>query len=119
MPQDAAPPINPQLKEHFLIMGRNRWNYIVIFMGIVALCACRPQDAALENSGERLELLSQAEDVLLSDGVVLPISHPVTLNIIDQQAVGGWYPNALDIHPLKYLAPKQAPLFIPNLVMAE
>lgn len=77
------------------------------------------QDAALENSGERLELLSQAEDVLLSDGVVLPISHPVTLNIIDQQAVGGWYPNALDIHPLKYLTPKQAPLFIPNLVMAE
>ena len=61
MPQDAAPPINPQLKEHFLIMGRNRWNYIVIFMGIVALCACRPQDAALERAlrlakGNRPEL---------------------------------------------------------------
>lgn len=77
-------------------------------------------DRASKKTGEeRLKLLSLAEDVLLSDGVVIPISHPVTLNVLDLKAVEGWYVNALDIHPLKYLNRKKVELHVPNLVHAK
>ncbi len=52
---------------------------------------------------EHYKLLSKAEQVLLDDGVVMPISHSVSLHAINLQNVGGWYVNALDIHPYKYL----------------
>ena len=68
---------------------------------------------------KRQELLSAAEDLLLSDGLILPISHPVTLNVIDLNAVKGWQLNALDIHPLKYLKVQPVVPAIPNLVLAK
>ena len=77
------------------------------------------QEAAFATGDKRLELLSAAEDVLLSDGLIIPISHPVTLNIIDRQRVKGWYLNALDIHPLKHLYLETVPVSIPNLVLAK
>ncbi|MFW5717613.1 MAG: peptide ABC transporter substrate-binding protein [Spirochaetota bacterium] len=54
---------------------------------------------------ERYETLSGAEEFLLSDGVVLPISHSPSINLIRLELVDGWYPNPLDIHPFKYLGP--------------
>ena len=75
------------------------------------------EKASQKTGAERMEILSGAEDVLLSDGVVLPISHPVTLNVLDKKAVIGWYVNALDIHPLKYLSKKKVDVYVPNLVM--
>lgn len=75
------------------------------------------EKASQKIGSERMEILSNAEDVLLTDGVVLPISHPVTLNVLDKNAVGGWYVNALDIHPLKYLSKKKVGVYVPNLVM--
>jgi oligopeptide transport system substrate-binding protein len=54
---------------------------------------------------ERYEALSRAEEILLSDGVVLPISHSPSINLINLRLVEGWYPNPLDIHPFKYLGP--------------
>ncbi len=77
------------------------------------------QEAAFATGEKRQELLSAAEDVLLSDGMIIPISHPVTLNVIDRQRVKGWHLNALDIHPLKHLYLEKITVSIPNLVLAK
>lgn len=74
--------------------------------------------AYIADSADRYKKLAEAEQVLLDEGVILPVSHPVSLNIIDKQSIGGWYENSLDIHPLKYLyvnPPKQ----IDNLVKLD
>lgn len=67
---------------------------------------------------EQYRLMAKAEQILLDDGVVIPVSHPVSGHLIDLNVIGGWKPNALDIHPLKYLYIKESPKKrIPNLVM--
>lgn len=52
---------------------------------------------------ERLGLLAQAETILLQKAVILPIYHSFAASVIDIDYVEGWYQNALDIHPYKYL----------------
>jgi len=52
---------------------------------------------------ERYETLGESEGVLLQKAVVLPISHTPAFNLIDLDKVEGWFPNVLNIHPLKYL----------------
>jgi peptide/nickel transport system substrate-binding protein/oligopeptide transport system substrate-binding protein len=52
---------------------------------------------------ERYQTLGQSEGVLLQKAVVLPISHTPAFNLIDLDQVEGWFPNVLNIHPLKYL----------------
>lgn len=59
--------------------------------------------ASFESGANRLELLSQAEQYLIDQGLVIPISHPVSFNAIDLSVITGWYENALNMHPLKYL----------------
>lgn len=62
-------------------------------------------DRSMTEEGEkRLETLAEAETLLLDRGVVLPISYSPAINIIDIDEIDGWFPNALDIHPFKYLA---------------
>ena len=74
-------------------------------------------DKAAESSEEeRYKLLAQAESILLEQCVVIPIQHPVIYNIIDKSTVGGWYENAFDIHPLKYLYKKAEKSSVPNIV---
>jgi len=73
--------------------------------------------AAIAKDSERYELLAQAEEILLDSGMVYPIYHPVSFNIIDSEAVGGWSSNAFDIHPLKYLYKKPVSNKIPNVVL--
>jgi peptide/nickel transport system substrate-binding protein/oligopeptide transport system substrate-binding protein len=58
----------------------------------------------LEEGGKRMETLAEAEKLLLDRGVVLPIFYSPALNIVDIDEIDGWYPNALDIHPFKYLS---------------
>ncbi|MCI5829621.1 MAG: peptide ABC transporter substrate-binding protein [Treponema sp.] len=66
---------------------------------------------------EQYKLMAQAEQILLDDAMVIPVSHPVCAHIIDLSVIGGWKGNALDIHPLKYLYLQEAPVKrIPNLV---
>ncbi len=55
----------------------------------------------IEDQEERYEKLSEAEQYLLDAGIILPLSHPVSFNVVDTSVLGGWYPNALDIHPFK------------------
>lgn len=74
-------------------------------------------EASLYTAEKRYELLSNAEQILLDDAIILPIQHPVSLNIIDLNYVGGWAVNAFDIHPLKYIFKKQDDGFdVPNVV---
>ncbi|MDR3145891.1 MAG: peptide ABC transporter substrate-binding protein, partial [Treponema sp.] len=57
-----------------------------------------------EDGEERWKTLAEAEKLLLDRGTVLPISYSSALNIVDTAELDGWFPNALDIHPFKYLA---------------
>ncbi len=52
---------------------------------------------------ERLGLLAEAETILLQKAVILPIYHSFAASVIDIDYIEGWYQNALDIHPYKYL----------------
>jgi len=76
------------------------------------------EKSMLEEGRTRWATLSEAEKLLLDRGSVIPIYHSPALNIVDANELGGWYPNALDIHPFKYLHFKTLrPL--PNVVMAR
>jgi peptide/nickel transport system substrate-binding protein/oligopeptide transport system substrate-binding protein len=57
-----------------------------------------------EDGVERLETLAAAEKLLLDRGAVLPIAYSPAVNIVDTDELGGWFPNALDIPPFKYLS---------------
>ncbi len=62
-------------------------------------------------SGEkRYKLLSEAEKILLDQVVVIPLYNAPSFNLIDLDSIGGWFPNPLNIHPLKYLYYKKATL---------
>ncbi len=67
---------------------------------------------------ERMAVLAEAEALLLDSGTVLPVYHSLAVNILDRDVVEGWYPNALDIHPFKYLSLGK-PKGLPNLVLAK
>ena len=73
--------------------------------------------AALTDEQERYNLLAQAETILLDEGMVLPLYRAVTSSIVDLSEVGGWYANAFDIHPLKYLYKKKPKYNSENIVM--
>ena len=53
------------------------------------------------NKEERFKYLSEAENILLSSGVIIPLTHSIDLNIINMRELSGWAPNPLDIHPFK------------------
>ncbi|MBO4547288.1 MAG: peptide ABC transporter substrate-binding protein, partial [Treponema sp.] len=75
------------------------------------------QAAWTNESKERNALLAKAEDILLSSGEVIPISHPVTCAVIDLNSVGGWISNAMDIHPFKSIYFKKVEETFKNVVM--
>lgn len=66
------------------------------------------ESAATVSESERYKLLAQAETILLDEGLIIPLYHPVSFNIVNLNYVGGWAVNAFDIHPLKYIY-KKAP----------
>ena len=72
--------------------------------------------AATAGESERMTLLGQAENILLDEGMVIPLYRSVSSNVIDLSEVGGWYVNAFDIHPLKYLYKKQPKYNSNNIV---
>lgn len=51
----------------------------------------------------RLGYLAQAETALLQSAAALPIYHSLAIQVVDLDYIDGWYQNALDIHPYKYL----------------
>jgi peptide/nickel transport system substrate-binding protein/oligopeptide transport system substrate-binding protein len=75
------------------------------------------EKSMLEEGETRLATLAEAEKLLLDRGSVLPISYSPAVNIVDVNELDGWFQNALDIHPFKYLSFKAfRPL--PGVVMA-
>ncbi|MDR0622918.1 MAG: peptide ABC transporter substrate-binding protein [Treponema sp.] len=71
-----------------------------------------------EEGEQRWSTLAEAEKLLLYRGSVLPISYSPAINIVDINELDGWFPNALDIHPFKYLSFKAfRPL--PGVVLAK
>lgn len=62
--------------------------------------------SSVQQTGEeRYRTMAKAEAILLDTAVVLPVSHSPAVNLIDLEAVDGWFPNPLDIHPFKTLRP--------------
>lgn len=61
-----------------------------------------------EEGSARLATLAKAEAKLLGDAALMPLYHSLSFNVIDTEAVTGWYQNPLDIHPLKALGFGQA-----------
>ncbi|MBP5401806.1 MAG: peptide ABC transporter substrate-binding protein [Treponema sp.] len=63
-------------------------------------------DSAQKRS-ERMELLKQAEDILLSSGTIIPLTHPVDLNIVNTNDISGWSANTLGLHSFRHLSFKK------------
>ena len=55
----------------------------------------------IEDAELRYEKLAEAEQYLIDAGIVIPISYPVSFNVVDSTVITGWFPNALNIHPFK------------------
>ena len=61
------------------------------------------QDADRRDGPARTAALERAEQMLLDDAIILPISRHVALNLLHRGRVSGWYRNALDIHPFRFI----------------
>lgn len=72
--------------------------------------------ASTQKQSERFSVLAEAEQFLLDDAEIIPISHPICLHVINTAQLGGWKSNALDIHPFKYFYIKPIESTLPNLV---
>lgn len=59
--------------------------------------------ACADTDSQRYKNLSQAEQMLLDEGVVIPLSYFFSVNFVDMETLGGWYSNPMDIHPFKFL----------------
>ncbi|MFA5570669.1 MAG: peptide ABC transporter substrate-binding protein [Sphaerochaetaceae bacterium] len=65
------------------------------------------REAATLSGADRLEVLKQAEDILINqDFAVMPMYYYTTNNMIDTTKWGGWYPNTMDYHPVKNIYKK-------------
>lgn len=60
------------------------------------------QSESEQNEAKRFEILKKAEKIILEDGPIIPL---YTFNRIYLKSpfVKGWYENAMDAHPLKYV----------------
>lgn len=76
------------------------------------------RESMSQRGEKRYETLGVAEELLLSEAAVLPLSHYPALNALDLRRVQGWFPNPLDIHPFKYLKYVK-PEIPPSVVMTS
>ena len=74
--------------------------------------------SSLLSGEDRLIKLSEAEQFLLDQGMVIPISHSISFNAIDTSYIKGWYENALNYHPLKSIYLLEEKIFT-NIVLAN
>ena len=56
------------------------------------------------DKASRFIFFREAEEILLQQAAVLPVSHGVSVNFVHLNMTDGWYPNFLNIHPYKYLS---------------
>ncbi|MBE3064063.1 MAG: peptide ABC transporter substrate-binding protein [Spirochaetes bacterium] len=73
----------------------------------------RDYDAAVADSQTmadgalRYRRQADAEEILLTRAVLLPLSHSAAVHLIDLDRIDGWFPNPLDIHPFKFIRFKE------------
>jgi oligopeptide transport system substrate-binding protein len=77
------------------------------------------EKAASVDAASRSAILAQAEQILLDSGIIMPLYHPISFNVIDLDEAGGWALNAFDLHPLKYLYRKEKTALGPDIVLAN
>jgi oligopeptide transport system substrate-binding protein len=58
---------------------------------------------SIMDNARRYRRLADAEGILLEKAAVLPLRHAAAVNLINTNAIGGWFSNPLDIHPFKFL----------------
>lgn len=51
----------------------------------------------------RYKKLAEVEQLLLNSHLIIPLSHNPSINVVDLYSVAGWYPNAINIHPFKFI----------------
>ena len=59
--------------------------------------------SAEQNRKTRFDYLAKAEQLLLDSSVLIPLSHVPAINVIDLSDIKGWYVNAVNIHPFKFI----------------
>jgi oligopeptide transport system substrate-binding protein len=64
------------------------------------------EEASRLRGAPRLAKLAEAEQILLDDAALIPLFHYTSVDMIDLERWEGWYPNPLNIHPLKYIRPR-------------
>lgn len=67
------------------------------------------------NSEKRADFLANAEEILLNESVIIPVEHGVMINCVDTTILKGWFPNPLDIHPIRFMYFEREP-FINGVV---
>lgn len=72
--------------------------------------------SAEQNRKKRFEYLAKAEQILMDSSVVIPLSHIPAINVIDLSDIQGWYTNAVNIHPFKFIRFVQ-PEMLPNVAI--
>ena len=62
---------------------------------------------AMADGSLRYRRQADAEELLLTRAVVLPLSHSAAVHLIDLDRVDGWFANPLDLHPFKFIRFKE------------
>jgi len=58
---------------------------------------------SIADIGKRYRRLADAEEILLSKAVILPLGNSAAVHLIDLNRIDGWFGNPLDLHPFKFL----------------
>jgi oligopeptide transport system substrate-binding protein len=68
-----------------------------------AFDAAVEEAVGIQDPKRRYQKLADAEQVLLDSAAVLPLNHSAVAHLINLTRIDGWYANALDIHPFKFI----------------
>lgn len=104
--------------------------FLELFRPESSMCECRWENAEFSallkkaatttDSDERLKTLSKAEQLIIDEGIIIPIAHNVSFHAIDLGEIGGWAINALDIHPFKDMYFKEKETILPkNMIVTQ
>lgn len=66
---------------------------------------------------KRYKKLAEVEQLLLDSHIIIPLSHNPSINVVDLYSVAGWYPNAINIHPFKFIKFKKSKT-LPGIAIA-
>jgi oligopeptide transport system substrate-binding protein len=68
-----------------------------------AFDAAVDEAVGIRDAARRYRKLADAEQMLLDSAAVLPLNHSAGVHLINLKRIDGWYANALDLHPFKFI----------------